>query len=145
MNARVLHWEVTGRDPAALQRFYGSLFDWKIQTDGNPGGYGVVPGGEGSIGGGIGDSGDGPGAVTVYVGVPDIDASLARVVELGGSIVMSKTNVMPGLEIALFADPEGHVMGLLRGEMKPPAGRSTASIVTRGAGWAAVRARSSRP
>ena len=39
MGNKVIHFEIVGPDQAALQRFYGALFDWKINTD-NPGGYG---------------------------------------------------------------------------------------------------------
>jgi predicted enzyme related to lactoylglutathione lyase len=62
---------------------------------------------------GIGDSQDGgAGHVTGYVTVDDIDATLARATELGGSVVVPKFSPGPGATLALVADPEGHVLGL---------------------------------
>ena len=113
MGMPVVHFEVLGTDAAALQRFYGELFGWSISTD-NPLGYGVVDTGvEGSIGGGIGTAEFAPGPmVTFYVGVDDLQAALDRVTALGGSVVVPATDV--GVVVfALFADPEGHVIGLL--------------------------------
>ena len=40
-------------------------------------------------------------------------ATLRRVEELGGRVPMPLTEVAPGTTIALFADPEGHVVGLM--------------------------------
>jgi predicted enzyme related to lactoylglutathione lyase len=53
--------------------------------------------------------------VTVYVRVPDLQASLDRAEQLGGKTVMPPMHVMEGVDIALFTDPDGHVMGLLKG------------------------------
>jgi len=70
--------------------------------------------GEG-IAGGIGQSQDGgPGHVTFYVSTDDPQATLDKAVELGGSVVMPVTQ-LPQVTIALFADPEGHVIGLASG------------------------------
>ena len=48
----------------------------------------------------------------ITVDVPDIDATLKTVEELGGSVVMPK-NEIPGMGyFAYFKDPENNVMGL---------------------------------
>ena len=39
--SHVIHFEVTGKDGKALQRYYGDLFGWKLNTD-FPGGYGMT-------------------------------------------------------------------------------------------------------
>ncbi len=49
--------------------------------------------------------------VTFFVGVQDIDASLADATRLGGHVVQDKVTV-PGVAFALIADPQGHVVGL---------------------------------
>ena len=54
----VAWFEVTGKDGPALQRFYGGLFDWKIEDTGNASGYGLVEAGEKGIVGGIGSAQD---------------------------------------------------------------------------------------
>jgi uncharacterized protein len=117
MGQPVVHFEVIGKDGAALQSFYADLFGWKIDTD-NPMNYGVVhgDGGEGTgIGGGIGTGPEGyPGHVTFYIGVPDVEAALAKAEGLGGSRVMGPEKVMEEIEIGLFNDPEGHLIGVVK-------------------------------
>ncbi len=120
MGQPVVHFEVIGRDGAALQSYYGALFGWEIDAD-NPMRYGTVQrdgtttaDGAG-IGGGVGQGPEGhPGHVTFYVEVPDVEASLARAEQLGGTRTMGPDEVMPGLVIGLFADPEGHVVGVVK-------------------------------
>jgi predicted enzyme related to lactoylglutathione lyase len=75
----VAWFEVTGRDGPGLQRFYGELFDWKVQNAGDGSGYGLVQAPENGIGGGIGAAQDGgPGQVTFYVEVDDPAAYLMK-------------------------------------------------------------------
>lgn len=113
MAAKVIHFEVVGKDGPALQEFYGELFGWKVDAE-NPQRYGLVTADDAGIGGGIGPTPDGtPGYVTFYVQTDDGAATLRRVEELGGRVLMPLTEVVPGTTIALFADPEGHVIGLM--------------------------------
>ncbi|MGH3770918.1 MAG: VOC family protein [Pseudonocardiaceae bacterium] len=55
-----------------------------------------------------------PGHVTFYVGVPDVEAALAKAESLGGSWVMGLEKVMEQVEIGLFHDPEGHLIGVVK-------------------------------
>jgi len=111
-DARVIHFEVVGKDGKALQSYYSKLFGWKLNTD-NPGGYGMSDPADTGLIVGIGSTPDGSaGHVTGYVTVDDIDATLAKAVELGGRVIMPKFSPGPGALIALVADPEGHVLGL---------------------------------
>ena len=121
MGQPVVHFEILGRDPVALAAFYRAMFGWEADTA-NPLSYGVIArednlgdGGVG-IGGGIGRSPEGhPGHVTVYVAVPDVEAALARAEVMGGTRTMGPEPVVEGVEIGLFTDPEGHLIGVLRG------------------------------
>ena len=113
MSDHVVHFEVTGKDGKALQRFYADVFGWKID-DNNPGGYGMVRDEEQKVTGGIGAAPQGsPGGVTFYVHTQDAKAALTKIEKLGGKVVMPLTQVAPETTIALFADPEGHVIGLM--------------------------------
>jgi len=123
MGQPVVHFEIIGRDADTLQAYYSELFGWEIDSD-NPMHYGMVQR-EGNvnadgvgIGGGIGGPGpeDYPGHVTFYVEVPDVEAALAKAESLGGSRVMGPEKVMEQIEIGLFTDPEGHVLGVVKGE-----------------------------
>lgn len=113
MGQPVVHFEVNGRDGAALQRFFAQLFDWRIDAN-NPMAYGIVDtGSERGIQGGIGQTPDGQTSVTFYVEVDDPDAYLQRVEELGGKTLMPASEVPGGPVIAQFSTPEGHVIGLV--------------------------------
>jgi hypothetical protein len=112
VGAQVIHVEVTGKDGAKLQEFFKNVFDWNLDTN-NPGGYGMYRQ-EGGLTGGIGASQDGgPGGVTFYVHTDDPQGTLDRAVAAGGQVVMPLTEVAPETKIALFTDPEGHVVGIM--------------------------------
>ena len=118
MGNPVVHFEVIGKDGAALQRYYSELFGWEIDSN-NPLNYGIVAregnvSGDGiGIGGGIGVGPEGyPGHVTFYVEVPDVEAALAQAESLGGKRLMGPDKVAENTEIGQFADPEGHVVGV---------------------------------
>ena len=112
MASKVIHVEVTGKDGDAIQGFYSKVFGWTFNTD-NPGGYGMLRQDDG-LTGGFGATTDGSaGMVTFYVQTDDPAATLRRVEELGGKVLMPLTEVAPQTTIALFADPEGHVVGLM--------------------------------
>src|SRR5688572_12880713 len=112
MSNEVVHVEVTGKDGPALQRFYSDVFGWELDTN-NPGGYGMYRQ-EGGLSGGIGAAQDGgAGQVTFYVHAEDPQGVLSKVELAGGRVLMPLTEVAPETTIALFADPEGHVIGLM--------------------------------
>lgn len=117
----VVHFEIISAEAPNLQRFYGSVFGWKIAVD-NPFGYGMVDTkttGRG-INGGIGTPmPGGRGHFTIYVQVPNIDSALSRVVTEGGRIALPKTTVPNGPTMAQFFDPAGHLMGLIEGSSPP--------------------------
>ena len=110
----VVHFEVAGTDAAALQKFYASLFDWKIDAN-NPLNYGMVEAAEGGIGGGVGPTPDGDSHLTWYVQVDDLQAALDKAGKLGAKTVMPPMDVPGGPSIAQFADPAGNVVGLVKG------------------------------
>jgi predicted enzyme related to lactoylglutathione lyase len=116
-NNPVAFFEVVGRDAEALRRFYGDAFGWQMQEFTPISGYAMVRTGEGGeVGGGIGPAyEEGPGHATFYVEVPDLDEALGKIESLGGRKVMGPAEVVPGgLSIALFAGPEGHLVGLFK-------------------------------
>lgn len=111
----VVWFEVLGKNGKQLQDFYRTLFDWQIKVDAAQG-YGEVQSDPaGGIPGGIGQAPDGgAGHVTFYVAVSDLQGALEKVTRLGGRTIMPPTEVSPTVRIALFADPEGHVIGLFQ-------------------------------
>ena len=111
MADQIIHVEVTGKDGPKLQSFYSDVFGWQLDTN-NPGGYGMLR--QGDLSAGIGPAQDGgAGQVTFYVHTDDPQATLRKVEEAGGRVIMPLTEVAPETNIALFTDPEGHVVGLM--------------------------------
>ena len=114
MAPKVTWWEVIGKDGKKLQDFYSQLFGWNVDAN-NAMGYGMVDAQETGLGGGIA-SGQDPNQshVTVYVEVDDLQAALDKAESLGGSTIMPPMDVPEGPTIAMFHDPEGHLIGLLK-------------------------------
>ena len=112
----VVHFEVLGNDAAKLQSFYADLFQWNVNAD-NPMNYGLIESQGAGIGGGISknEQGGGP-AVTVYIEVADLQASLDKAVSLGGKVVMPVTDIPDMVVMAQFADPEGNVIGMVKSD-----------------------------
>jgi predicted enzyme related to lactoylglutathione lyase len=120
MGQPVVHFEIVGKDGEALKRYYSELFGWEIDSN-NPMKYGTIQrednlNADGAgIGGGITGGLQGyDGHVTFYVQVPDVEAALAQAESLGGKRTMGPDEVMEGLVIGLFTDPEGHTIGVLQ-------------------------------
>lgn len=114
MGQPVVHFEVIGKDGKRLQDFYAKLFGWHIDAN-NPMSYGVVDThGEGGIGGGIGPT-DGQNQVTFYIQVDDVQAYLNKIESMGGRTVVPVTEIPDMVTFAQFADPEGNVIGLVKG------------------------------
>jgi hypothetical protein len=123
MSHPVVHFEVVGKDPTRLRRYFSELFGWEFDVPSpvapevsEPESYGFVnlvtsEGGTG-IPGGVGG---GPGYeshAVFYVGVPDVEAALLRAEELGGTRVMGPATSPNGLVVGHFTDPEGTLMGV---------------------------------
>jgi predicted enzyme related to lactoylglutathione lyase len=70
--------------------------------------------GGGGISGGIGRSQSGEPWATFYVEVEDLQASLDRAEALGGRTVWPVAE-LPGMAFAMLGDPDGLLVGLLRG------------------------------
>jgi predicted enzyme related to lactoylglutathione lyase len=116
MASPVVHFEIVGKDGESLKDFYKNVFAWEIDSD-NPQNYGLVKAPEsGGIGGGVGAASDGsPGHATFYIEVEDTDASLKKIEELGGKTVVPTTTIPDMVTFALFTDPEGNLVGLVKG------------------------------
>jgi predicted enzyme related to lactoylglutathione lyase len=122
MGQPVVHFEVVGKDGDKLRSYYSELFGWEFGDPIGPTNYAVTPrdgntGDDGiGIGGGVGTGPEGyEGHVTFYVAVDDVEAALSKAESLGGTRTMGPDKVPEAnIEIALFTDPEGHVIGLVK-------------------------------
>lgn len=109
--APIVFFDIAGPELAGQSAFYKTVLGWEANPQGGlsvpvtsplPGNLRVEPPSEGP-----------PTERVIYVGVPDIEATLAKVTANGGSVVFGRT-VAPGIVIlALFKDPVGNRMGLV--------------------------------
>jgi hypothetical protein len=112
MGNPTMWFEVAAKDREAMKGFYSGLFDWQLSDmDAMP--YTTIETGGEGIPGGIGSAPEGnSGHVTFYVLVEDVEAALAKAEGLGATRVMGPMDIPSG-QIGLFADPEGHQIGVM--------------------------------
>jgi predicted enzyme related to lactoylglutathione lyase len=105
----IVHIDITGPDEQAQQRFYAEFLGWSVDPKGP--GYALVTTPDGGPDGALIEAE--AGGVSFGVAVPDLDAALTRVAELGGAVTMPRTD--NGWVVkAQVADPAGNVMTLIQ-------------------------------
>jgi predicted enzyme related to lactoylglutathione lyase len=121
-----LAWfEVAASDPDAVEKFYGSLFNWSFQADGPAASGGMdyrnitASGAELPMGGIFGTGGQVPDHAVFYILVDDVEATCTDAEQLGGSVVSKHLEPRPGAPtFAYLRDPTGNQFGVFA----PPAG-----------------------
>ena len=115
----IVHFEIPADDVARAQTFYQSVFGWKIKQMPMPAGgieyYGVTTRNEGQpgINGGLMKRNMPGQPFANYVAVKSIDEFLAKVTASGGSVILPRQEIAPGMgSIAVFKDTEENMMGL---------------------------------
>jgi uncharacterized protein len=122
---KVVHFEIPAEDIERAKNFYGSIFDWELQT--TPMGdseYTTVkttavdeqsqmPTEPGAINGGMMQRDERiTTAPVITIDVDGIDDALKQIEDSGGSTVVPRTPI-PGMgAFAYFKDTEGNVLGL---------------------------------
>ncbi len=105
MSQPIVFFDIAGEDDEALQQFYAHLFDWQLDETGQI----AVP-----INGPIkGAFRKDPTEKRIYIGVPDIDATISQISALGGTIDAPRFEVPGVVVLGLFKDPAGNEMGLV--------------------------------
>jgi len=110
--------ELVTTDVPASMAFYGAVFGWGSETHGDgPGAYTEWKVGGRSVGGMMEKPpmmrAEVPPHWGVYFAVADTEDAVARVQELGGSVVMPPMDVEPG-RFAVVSDPAGTVFNVIR-------------------------------
>ena len=114
MGNAVVHFEIGGPDDAPLIAFYGGVFGWKLQPF-EGGGYTLIDtNGGGGINGGIGKSQTGEPWSAFYVAAEDLQAVLDKAESLGGKTAMPVTDFGGAVVIAMFSDPDGLLVGIVK-------------------------------
>jgi predicted enzyme related to lactoylglutathione lyase len=120
MSGRVVHFEVPFDDADRARSFYQGAFGWNIMpmpemsytivSTGPTGDQGPTE--PGYIGGGMMERDEVFQRPNIVVDVEDINATLAKIEELGGKIVRPRMEVGEMGYAAYFTDPEGNLTGL---------------------------------
>jgi uncharacterized protein len=112
MTNPVVRFEVGAAEHGPLVEFYGELFGWGMEAISE--GYTLVDTRAGhGLNGGVGRSNSGDPWATFYVEVDDLQATLERAEALGGRTVVPVVE-LPGMAFAMFDDPDGLLVGLMR-------------------------------
>ena len=122
MTGRIVHFEIPFDDGDRARKFYADAFGWNTaeipgmdytMAGTGPTGEQGMPSEPGYINGGMFQrTPDFPSGPVITVDVPDIDAALAKIEQLGGATVSKKLQVGEMGFAAYFRDPEGNVIGL---------------------------------
>jgi hypothetical protein len=115
-----LAWnELSSPDVDASAAFYGDLFGWTTnQFEGSPDRYLTVMNGDRGNGG-IRELGDQPAPPhwLPYFGIDDIERGLAKVTELGGSVLAGPMDIQIA-KIGIVQDPQGATFAIYDGEFQ---------------------------
>lgn len=118
MAANPVGWvEIGGKDPAKLAQFYSEAFGWPMNQAPGMNYHMADMGDPNAVGVGIGEGGPTGDYVTFYVAVDDPQAYLDKIERLGGKTVMPVTVIPDMVTMAMFADPEGHFVGIIKNQM----------------------------
>ncbi len=111
--------ELATRDTAKVGAFFSELLGWTIETVDMPQGpYMIFKKGETMTGGmmdmaqyGVPDGT--PPHWLSYIQVPDVDASAAKVTELGGTVAVPPTDIPNVGRFCVITDPAGAYVALM--------------------------------
>jgi len=110
MSNNLCYFEIFTSDLAKSKSFYGQLFNWEINPWGTQGSYEHIKTPQ-EPDGGLWKTEDQKG-VLVYFKVEDIDKTLKKVEELGGKVILKKTEIPNVGHYAIFADLDGNQIAL---------------------------------
>lgn len=120
MGHAVVRFDIGGADDRPLVAFYGKLFGWQLSSSADGGQTTIDTRSGGGINGGIGRSPAGEAWSTLCVAADDPQATLDRATSLGGTTVLPVTD-LGTVTMAVFRDPDGLPIGLVRGTGDAPA------------------------
>ena len=105
MAAPIVFFDIAGPDLVGQRDFYAQVFGWDITPDGRLSVAVTSPL--------MGTLRADPADKLIYLGVPDVTATLTKIVELGGVVGAPRFEVPGVVVLGLFSDPAGNRMGLV--------------------------------
>lgn len=111
----ITHVDIPVSDLAQASSFYGEVFGWQISTSPGFEDYPMWQAPNKISGGGLAPRSEGFTQPRSTVEVDSIEETLAKVEQIGGSVLMGKTPISDTSWWAIFADPDGNQIGLYEG------------------------------
>ena len=116
-NPTIVHFEIPADDVDRAKKFYSTLFGWKIEKPAGEMDYWMIStsgnsNDKSSLGGGMMKRKDPQQPNLNYIGVPSIDDYSKKVNQLGGKVVMPKTEIPGYGYFALCMDTEKNSFAL---------------------------------
>ena len=113
-DGKLCYIEIPSRDIDVSAAFYTTVFGWKVRVRGD--GQRAFDDTTGAVSGTwvVNRPPSREPGMLVYIMVDDMDATLRKLAEAGGRVVMPKTAINPtaGDAFATFLDPAGNLLGL---------------------------------
>ncbi|MEJ7837743.1 MAG: VOC family protein [Thermomicrobiales bacterium] len=110
MGNKIVHIEINGSNRSEIGSWYGSIFNWKIESHEE---YDFTTFGTGDgTGGGFATTEDAKPVVIPYISVDDLQATIDAILAKGGTLKEGITE-MPFVTYAICVDPFGHQIGLM--------------------------------
>lgn len=115
MSHPIVHIELSAHDHKQAARFYSDVFGWKMKEYPEMN-YTTFEAEKGSVGGGFNPISDQnpAGTVMVYIHTDDLEATLAKIEKNGGKIILPGLDIPDVGRMAVFSDPTGNKIALLR-------------------------------
>ena len=111
----ITHIDIPVSDIARATAFYHALFGWQIEEAPGFEGYPMWQAPNQISGGGLAPRSEDFTAPRSYVEVDSIDECLAQATQLGGTVLMAKTEISPTSWWAVMEDTEGNTIGVYEG------------------------------
>lgn len=105
MTAPIVFFDIAGPDQTVLSEFYSAVLNWRLGEDGKFSTPVKSP-----LNATIRQD---PAEVRIYIGVPDVAATLERIEAHGGTIDERRFEVPGVVILGLFRDPAGNPLGLV--------------------------------
>lgn len=119
---RVVHFDIPIDDPERASAFYRDAFGWNVHRWGPVDYWTLTTGDEPGPGaeGAMTPRSEAPEGILVYFAVDDVDAAMARVKDVGGSLVTDKMPIPTIGWSAHVRDTEGNLIGLFQEDPDVP-------------------------
>jgi|SRR5579862_3145424 len=127
VRGRFVWHELLTTDTAAAAAFYQKVVSWRSQPSNMPG-YTIFMAGGVQVGGLMAlpaDTSGSPAHWLVYVGTPDVDATVSQAQSLGARLCKAATDIPNVGRFAVLADPQGATFAVFTPSGPPPAAPST--------------------